>query len=98
MLILHSPSYQLVIIGPLMGKVNFREYLISQFNPTHEICKNFMYTKIHVLQYFFLTKAAIHADIPFLDNTSSSSVPYFNTHTEIIYLQKNNRKISKNLQ
>ena len=80
-----------------MGKVNFREYLISQFNPTHEICK-ISCTQKYMFFTFFLTKAAIHADIPFLDNTSSSSVPYFNTHTEIIYLQKNNRKISKNLQ
>jgi len=34
-----------------MGKVNFHGYLISRFYPTHDICGNFMHTKIHVLQY-----------------------------------------------
>ena len=41
----------LVFTRPLMGKVNFHGYLISRFYPTHDICGNFMHTKIHVLQY-----------------------------------------------
>ena len=41
----------LVFTTPLMGKVNFHGYLISRFYPTHDICGNFMHTKIHVLQY-----------------------------------------------
>jgi len=39
------PSVLLVFTRPLMGKLNFRGYLISQFYPTREIRENLMHAK-----------------------------------------------------
>jgi len=44
-LIWHFPSVLLVFTRPLMGRLNFRGYLISQFYPTREIHKNLMYAE-----------------------------------------------------
>jgi len=48
-LIWHFPSVLLVFTRPLMGKLNFRGYLISRFYPTREIREYLMHAK-NVLQ------------------------------------------------
>jgi len=49
------PSVLLVFTRPLMGKLNFRGYLISRFYPTREIRENLMHAK----KYVFYSKLAI---------------------------------------
>jgi len=44
-LIWHFPSVLLVFTWPLMGKLNFRRYVISRFYPTREIRENLMHVK-----------------------------------------------------
>jgi len=44
-LIWRFPSVLLVFTKPLMGKLNFRGYLISRFYPTREIRENLMHVK-----------------------------------------------------
>ena len=44
-LIWRSPSVLLVFTRRLMGKLNFRGYLISRFYPTREIRENLMHAK-----------------------------------------------------
>ena len=56
------PSVLLVFTKPLMGKLNFRRYLISRFYPTRKICENLMHAK-NVLQYKTVGEQLTHKQI-----------------------------------